>query len=316
METEKPIQWELFDLPQLDSENASIEDQSYQEQQKIIDKPIDYVSRKAIELRPLDFLQFFPEFQSLTAEEQTQINVLDANRTLEAYFKREADSLSLIIDSNLPKLKDTVFHIEVQTAYENAINERILVYEVLILHKTKKKRVKTLLINLDPNTKSQQLGSHDFGSVKINYQVKNLWEQEYEEVKQRVGLLPFTPYLKGGGQPQIKEASESIQQQIDDPRECAEMLFLLAILAGRKYNTVGFKLLSPLVTMNIQTLIDDPTAKELIHILFPKEIAQAEEKGEQKGIEKGIEIAKENFLRRLQSVPGVLSDAQIQQLLK
>jgi hypothetical protein len=75
---------------------------------------------------------------------------------------------------------------------------------------------------------------------------------------------------------------------------------------------VGFQLLSPLVTMNIQTLRDDPTAKELIHILFPNEIAQAEEKG----IEKGIELAKENFLRQLQSVQGVLSDEQIQQLLK
>jgi hypothetical protein len=206
-----------------------------EDQQKIIDKPIiDYVSRKAIELRPLDFLQFFPEFQSLTPEEQKQLKVLDANRTLEAYFKREADSLSLIIDSNLPKLKDTVFHIEVQTAYESNIDERILVYEVLILHKTKKKRVKTLLINLDPTTKTQQLGRHDFGSVKIQYQVKNLWEQEYEELKQRVGLLPFTPYLKGGGQQQIKEASDRLQQEIDDPRECAEMLFMLAILAGRK----------------------------------------------------------------------------------
>jgi hypothetical protein len=312
METENPLQWELFDIPQLNSDKASIEDKSYQEQQKIIDKPIDYVSRKAIELRPLDFLQFFPEFQSLTPEEQKQIKVLDANRTLEAYFKREADSLSLIIDSNLPKLKDTIFHIEVQTAYESSIDDRILVYEVLILHKTKKKRVKTLLINLDPTTKTQQLGRHDFGSVKIQYQVKNLWEQEYEEVKQRVGLLPFTPYLKGGGQQQIKEASERLQQQIDDPRECAEMLFMLAILAGRKYNTVGFQLLSPLVTMNIQTLRDDPTAKELIHILFPNEIAQAEEKG----IEKGIELAKENFLRQLQSIQGVLSDEQIQQLLK
>jgi len=68
--------------------------------------------------------------------------------------------------------------------------------------------------------------------------------------------------------------------------------------------------------MNIQTLRDDPTAKELIHILFPNEIAQAEEKGEERGIEKGIELAKENFLRQLQSVQGVLSDEQIQQLLK
>jgi predicted transposase YdaD len=76
--------------------------------------------------------------------------------------------------------------------------------------------------------------------------------------------------------------------------------------------------------MNIQTLRDDSTAKELIHILFPNEIAQAEERGEERGeargeargIEKGIEIAKENFLRQLQSVQGVLSDEQIQQLLK
>jgi predicted transposase YdaD len=320
METDKPVQWELFDIPQIDSEKASIGDKSYQEQQKVIDKPIDYVSRKAIELRPLDFLQFFSEFQSVTPEEQKQIRVLDANRTLEAYFKREADSLSLIIDSNLPKLKDTAFHIEIQTAYEEMIDERLLVYQVLILHKTKKKRVKTLLINLDSNAKSQQLGSHDFGSVKIQYQVKNLWEQDYEALKQRVGLLPFTPYLKGGGPQQIKEASEQIQQQIDDPTERAEMLFLLAILAGRKYNTAGFQLLSPLVTMNIQTLKDDPTAKELIHLLFPNELAQAEQKGEArgeaKGIEKGIEMAKKNFLRQLQSVQGVLSDAQIQQLLR
>jgi ribosomal protein L17 len=68
--------------------------------------------------------------------------------------------------------------------------------------------------------------------------------------------------------------------------------------------------------MNIQTLRDDPTAKELIHILFPNELAQVEEaRAKAKIIEKGIEIAKENFSSQLQSVQGVLSDEQIQQLL-
>jgi len=74
----------------------------------------------------------------------------------------------------------------------------------------------------------------------------------------------LTPYLKGSGRSEIKEASEVLQEQIENSQEKAEMIFMLAILAGRKYNTVGFKLLSPLViAMNIETLRDDPTAKDL-----------------------------------------------------
>lgn len=73
-----------------------------------------------------------------------------------------------------------------------------------------------------------------------------------------------------------------IKDKISNPQERAEMIFLLAILSGRKYNTVGFKLLSPLVIMNIESLRDDPTAKELIHILFPNELADAEAKGAKK----------------------------------
>ncbi|OAD22945.1 hypothetical protein THIOM_001234 [Candidatus Thiomargarita nelsonii] len=155
METSKNVvQGELFELPPSEIEDSSLLNKTYKEQQKLIDKPIDYVSRKAIELRPLDFLQFFPEFQTLSAEEQKKIKVLDANRTLETYIKKEVDSLSLIIDTEIERLKDTVFHIEVQTSYDETIGERILVYDVLIMRKTKKKRVKTLLINLDPDSKS------------------------------------------------------------------------------------------------------------------------------------------------------------------
>jgi len=59
--------------------------------------------------------------------------------------------------------------------------------------------------------------------------------------------------------------------------------------------------------MNIESLRNDPTAKELIHILFPDEIAEAETKG----VEKGVKIATENLMRRL---TNVLSEEQIQQL--
>ncbi len=106
------------------------------------------------------------------------------------------------------------------------------------------------------------------------------------------------------------------------------MLFLLAILAGRKYNTAGFKLLSRFeffkeklkprtqsTIMNVESLRNDPTAKELIHILFPDEIAEAktlgEARGETRGIEKGMKIATEDFMRRL---TNVLSEEQIQKL--
>jgi hypothetical protein len=127
--------------------------------------------------------------------------------------------------------------------------------------------VKTLLINLDPESKSQQLGSKNFGTVRIKYEVKNLWELDYEEIKQKglLGLLPFTPYLKGGGRPEIQEASEIMQEQIESSTDRMEMMLMLAILAGRKYNTAGFKLLSPLAaTMNIEALRDDLTIKDLI----------------------------------------------------
>ncbi|RKZ53336.1 MAG: hypothetical protein DRR16_03105 [Candidatus Parabeggiatoa sp. nov. 3] len=236
MTTSTHAQGKLFDSPDNDSE--TLDNKGYKAQQETIDKSIDYVSRKAIELRPLDFLKFFPEIQSLSAEEQKQIKVLDANRTLETYLKREVDSLSLIIDTEIEKLKNTVFHIEVQTSYDETMNERILVYDVLILQKTKKKLVKSLLNNLDPDIRNQELGNQYFGSVNVKYDVINLWEQGYEEIKQQnlLGLLPFTPYLKGGGRQEIKEASELLKEQITNPQEQAQMIFMLAILAGRKYN--------------------------------------------------------------------------------
>jgi hypothetical protein len=63
-----------------------------------------------------------------------------------------------------------------------------------------------------------------------------------------------------------------IKAEISDSHEQAEMLFLLAILAGRKYNTAGFQLLSPTTLMNIESLRDDPTAKQLIELLFPDKL--------------------------------------------
>jgi hypothetical protein len=200
-------------LSELDTEDTPLFSKNYQEQQDVIDKPIDYVSRKAIELRPLDFLRFFPEFKNLSNEELKQVKVLDANRTLETYLKRETDSLTLILETTLNHLRDTTFHIEVQTDYDDTIDDRILVYGVLIKHKTKKPKVKTLLLNLDPNPKCQLLGKRDFGSLKIEYEVRNLWEQSYQEVKRHhlTGLLPFTPYLKDAGKVEIREASVNHQ---------------------------------------------------------------------------------------------------------
>ncbi|MCK5523553.1 MAG: hypothetical protein KAI83_10510 [Thiomargarita sp.] len=313
------LQGDMFGslLPELTNEDTPLFSKEYREQQEFIDKPIDYVSRKAIELHPLDFLSFFADFKNLSAEELKKVKILDANRTLEAYLKKEADSLTLLIETDIDKLRDTVFHIEVQTSYDETIDERILIYNVLIKNKTKRAKVKTLLINLDQNPNCKLLGKHDFGTVKIQYEVKNLWEQSYQEIKEKglIGLLPFTPYLAGGKQPEILEASEIIKEKIPESQEQAEMLFLLAILAGRKYNTAGFKLLSPSTIMNVESLRNDPTAKELIHILFPDEIAEARAEaktlGEARGIEKGVKIATEDFMRRL---TNVLSEEQIQKL--
>ncbi len=301
------VQGDLFGslLSELNNEDTTLYSKAYKEQQELIDKPIDYVSRKAIELRPLDFLGFFHDFQNLSADELKKVKILDANRTLEAYLKREADSLTLLIETDIDKLRDTVYHIEVQTAYDDTIDERILIYNVLIKNKTKRPKVKTLLINLDQNPNSQLLGHQDFGTVKIQYEVKNLWEQSYQEIKQKglIGLLPFTPYLKGGKQAEIREASEIIKEEVAAPQEQAEMLFLLAILAGRKYNIAGFKLLSPSTIMNVESLRNDPTAKELIEILFPDKIAEARAEG--------VKLATEDLMRRL---TNVLSAEQIQQL--
>jgi hypothetical protein len=80
-------------------------------------------------------------------------------------------------------------------------------------------------------------------------------------------------------------------------------IVVIAILAGRKYNIAGFKLLSPSTIMNVESLRNDPTAKELIQILFPDEIAAARAEG--------VKIATEDLMRRL---TNVLSAEQIQQL--
>jgi hypothetical protein len=305
------VQSDLFGslLPELTSEDPPLFSKEYKEQQELIDKPIDYVSRKAIELHPYDFLGFFEDLQNIEADELKKIKILDANRTLEAYLKREVDSLTLLVETDIDKLRDTVFHIEVQTSYDETIDDRIFIYNALIKHKTQKPKVKTLLLNLDPNPNCQRLGNHDFGTVKIQYEVKNLWEQSYQEIKQKglIGLLPFTPYLAGGKQPEIREASEIISDKITAPQEQAEMLFLLAILAGRKYNTAGYKLLSPSTIMNVESLRNDPTAKELIEILFPDKLAEAEARG----IEKGVKMATENLIHQF---GNVLSEEQIQQL--
>jgi len=55
--------------------------------------------------------------------------------------------------------------------------------------------------------------------------------------------------------------------------------------------------------MNVESLRNDPTAKELIHILFPDEIAEARAEG--------VKMATENLIRRFDNV---LSEEQIQQL--
>jgi len=86
------------------------------------------------------------------------------------------------------------------------------------------------------------------------------------------------------------------------------MIFMLAILAGRKYNTAGFKLLSPsIATMNIEKLRDDPTAKELIHRLYPDEIAKARTQG----VKEGVKEATSDFIHRLN---GMLSEEQMKQV--
>jgi uncharacterized membrane-anchored protein YjiN (DUF445 family) len=169
-----------------------------------------------------------------------------------------------------------------------------------------------LLINLDPDSKCQLLGHQNFGTIQINYEVKNLWDISYEDVKQQelLGLLPFTPYLKGSGQSEILEASEIIHDQVENSQERAEMIFMLAILAGRKYHTAGCNLLSPLITtMNIESLRDDPTVKDLIRRLYPTEIAEARTEG----VKEGVKKASEDFIRRLN---GMLTEDQMKQVFE
>ena len=89
------------------------------------------------------------------------------------------------------------------------------------------------------------------------------------------------------------------------------MIFLLALLAGRKYQTAGFQLLSPSI-MNIETLRDDPTAKQLVELLYPVMLAEAKEKGREEGLKEGLKRATD-FIRRVRNVP---SEEQIQELFK
>lgn len=73
--------------------------------------------------------------------------------------------------------------------------------------------------------------------------------------------------------------------------------------------------------MNIEALRDDPTAHQLIELLFPDELAEARamgkkegrEEGREEGIKEGIKRATEDLMHR---VKGVLSDEQIEQLLE
>ncbi len=110
------------------------------------------------------------------------------------------------------------------------------------------------------------------------------------------------------------EASEIITEKISAPQERSEMLFLLAILAGRKYKTAGFQLLSPSTIMSIESLRNDPTAKQLIELLYPEKLTLTEAfaQGEEKGKKEGIKKATEDFVHRFSKL---LSEEQIKQLL-
>jgi len=110
------------------------------------------------------------------------------------------------------------------------------------------------------------------------------------------------------------EASEIITEKISAPQERSEMLFLLAILAGRKYKTAGFQLLSPSTIMSIESLRNDPTAKQLIELLYPEKLTLTEAfaQGEVKGKKEGLKKATEDFVHRFSNV---LSEEQINQLL-
>ncbi|RKZ48134.1 MAG: hypothetical protein DRR16_13065 [Candidatus Parabeggiatoa sp. nov. 3] len=74
-----------------------------------------------------------------------------------------------------------------------------------------------------------------------------------------------------------------------------------------KYNTAGFQLLSPTTIMNIESLRDDPTAKQLIELLFPDKLAAAKADGKTEGIAE----ATENFIHRF---GNTLSEEQIKQV--
>jgi flagellar biosynthesis/type III secretory pathway protein FliH len=65
--------------------------------------------------------------------------------------------------------------------------------------------------------------------------------------------------------------------------------------------------------MNIESLRDDPTVKDLIRRLYPTEIAEARADGVKEGVKEGVKKASEDFIRRLN---GMLTEDQMKQVFE
>ncbi|MBT4937030.1 hypothetical protein HON22_03855 [Candidatus Peregrinibacteria bacterium] len=266
--------------------NQPLREQSYEDIRKEMPNPMDYIGRRTIELYPFDFLSFFPCFAQYSEKFNSQnMRTLNMDRTLELYQKKESDSISIALESDIEIFKSSVFHIEIQTRYDNSMNSRMLDYKYMI-HKKTGKIVRTLLINLDENAKSNELGYAQFGpEMEIRYEVVNLWQRSYEVIKRskKYALLVFTPYLEGSTKESVKEASQVIYNNVQEGS--AEMLFMLAILAGRRYSfgteiVNGIDLFSNDAKMDLATLRRDPTIGSLLQV--------EEQRGREEGREEGI----------------------------
>jgi predicted transposase YdaD len=131
-----------------------------------------------------------------------------------------------------------VLHLEVQTASDKEMPERLCLYNQLV-RRREQVPVHSLVLYLERTTTPappwQDVGP-DGEILTFHYRVVKLWEEPVEEWLNAgmVNLLPFVPLLKGATLESVDLAVEQIVQQSANP-ERGTAIDLLLMFAGRAF---------------------------------------------------------------------------------
>ncbi len=193
-----------------------------------------------------------------------------------------------------------ILHIEVQTAYDHKMPQRLCLYNQLTQWR-ENVPVHSLVLYLEKTTTPTspwQVQGPDGAILTFHYRVVKLWEEPVEDWLNAgmVGLLPFVPLLKGATPDSLDQAVERIIQQQPESPERGTTIDLLLMFAGR---TFGKATISEFVRRHPML---DEYFKESAWYQIVEE--RAREEGEQKGREEGKEEGKEEAL--LEAVRAIL----------